>query len=123
MVPADCLHVQYSSSLAAGFWTGTGFAEGSLVGALFHSNEPLNYSFFLRIYIPPGDVDAVWMPRQTQSKPVQLMITWGGSTTHASVSTQMSRDAVLGDGTDITLVYSMIRPWLFHQTPLQKRVE
>lgn len=43
MVPADWPHLQYGTSLAAGFWTGTGFAEGSLPGDLSYSNEPWNW--------------------------------------------------------------------------------
>lgn len=70
----------------------------------------LGTGFLLLIYTPPADVAAVWMPRQTQQTHSVDDNMQGGSTAHSFVSTQMSRDAVLGDGTDITLVYSMIRP-------------
>lgn len=75
MVPADWPRVQYGSNLAAGFWTGTGIAEGSLVGVLFLSNEPLELQLPPSNLLHPGNEDALWMPRQAQSKPIQLLTT------------------------------------------------
>ena len=87
MVPADWLHVQYGSSLAAGFWTGTGFAEGCLVGALFHSNEPFELQF------PSTNLHPFWrcgcstdvQADTEQTHPVDDSM-WGGSMTPASVT-------------------------------------